>query len=138
MLSSCMVNRKLAPVYQLRNRHQLKPLILQANNYTLQGLGSEFRTVMHENNGTLAQVLMLGTLLDNTVCAIIFPVEGVTVRNNFKSSGCKGLANIISTDIENFKPFSVITIDFRSMTFLPYVIIIIYLPMLSSTKSNPP
>lgn len=64
-------------VDQLRDGHQLIPLILQACNHCIQRVRRVFRPVVHENDRPVIQLVGLHHALDDIVYAIVLPVQRI-------------------------------------------------------------
>ena len=79
-----MVHGVVVPANQLGDGHQLIALLLQPCDYSLQGLGSVFGSIVHENDGAVAQMLVAGDGLDNRIYAVVLPVQRVYTRQKKK------------------------------------------------------
>ena len=64
---------------KLRHGNNLVALFFQTGNHGIEGVGGVGGTVVAEDDGTVAQVLVLADCFDDGVAAVVFPVERVHV-----------------------------------------------------------
>lgn len=80
-----MIHLEILSMNQLGNRHNLKPLFLDSLENRVQYLRGVFRIIVEQNDGTIAQVLMLQHLPDFRLRSLFLPIQTVSVgnKNNF-------------------------------------------------------
>ena len=76
-----MIHLEILPMNQLGNRHNLKPLFLDSLENRVQYLRGVFRIIVKQNDGAIAQVLMLQHLLDLCLRPLFLPIQTVSVEN---------------------------------------------------------
>ena len=79
-----MIHLEILPMNQLGNRHNLKPLFLDSLENRVQHLRGVFRIIVEQNDGAIAQMLMLQHLPD--LHSLFLPIQTVSVgnKNNLK------------------------------------------------------
>lgn len=104
VLSSFMVNLILSRKNQFGNRNELIALFLQTGNDGVQSLGSVLCTVVHEDDRTVAKMLVIQNTVSNLLCSVVLPVKRIGIGYSFrwkrdmeKRDGC-GVLNETSMD----------------------------------------
>ncbi len=85
-LSAFMIHMIIFPVNKLGNRYKFIPHFFQSCDHGIQCSSGVFGTVMAKDDTAIAQMFMLGNCIDNGFCAVIFPVQAVTVRYKSKDN----------------------------------------------------
>ena len=76
-----MIHLEILPMNQLGNRHNLKPLFLDSLENRVQYLRGVFRIIVEQNDGAIAQMLMLQHLPDFRLRSLFLPIQTVSVGN---------------------------------------------------------
>ena len=74
MLSTFRIKVVIVPINKLGDRDNLITFFFQVGQHGIQRLGGVFGTVMAEDDGTVAQMLVFADCADNGVHAVVFPV----------------------------------------------------------------
>lgn len=76
-----MIHLEILSMNQLGNRHNLKPLFLDSLENRVQYLRGVFRIIVEQNDGAIAQMLMLQHLPDFRLRSLFLPIQTVSVGN---------------------------------------------------------
>ena len=104
VLPSFVVNRIFARKNQFGNRNELITFFLQTGNDGFQCLSSMLCTIMHQDDRTVAKMLVVQNTVGNLLCSVVFPVKRIEIGYSFrwkrdmeKRDGC-GILNETSMD----------------------------------------
>lgn len=79
-LSPLNIHRIIFFIDQVRYLHELIALILKCGDERIQRLRGILRTVVAQDDRTIAEMLVIAHRIDDGVHAVILPVEGIHVR----------------------------------------------------------
>ena len=94
------IHRIIFFVYQVRHLHKLIALILKRGDECIQRLCGVLRPVVAQDDGTVAQMLVVADRVYDGVHAVVLPVEGVHIPLNAvitqRGSGLDDLVGVIA------------------------------------------
>ena len=79
-LSPLHIHRIILFIDQIRHLHKLIALAFECGDERIQRLGGVLGSVVAEDDGTVAQVLVVADGIHDGVHAVVLPVEGILVR----------------------------------------------------------
>jgi len=68
---------------EFRDRYEGKSFFFQCLDHGIQCLRCVLGAVVAENDGAIAQMFMFRYFFDNGICVIVFPIQGIHVRNSW-------------------------------------------------------
>lgn len=82
-LPSLHIHRVVFLINQIRHLHKLIALAFERGDERIQCLGGVLGTVVAQDDGTIAQMLVIAYGIHDGVYAVVLPVEGVHILNTW-------------------------------------------------------
>ena len=79
-----MVHRVTVPHDQFRDRHERKAFFFQGTNDLIQRFCRVFRPIVAQDDGTVAQILVIQDIGKDGIGTVIFPVQTIITRHKSK------------------------------------------------------